>query len=53
MIEVQFKSHIISEVCEYAIEHNIEPDAALALIANNILDMLEIATFNEWKHKEV
>ena len=49
MIDLEFKSHIISEICDYAVANNIEPDEALALIANDILCALELATFNAWK----
>lgn len=53
MIELAFKSHIISEICDYAVANDIEPDEALALIATDILGALELATFNDWKPKEV
>lgn len=51
MIDAEFKSHIISEICEYAVANNIEPDIALFLISTDILEVLNLATFNGWKPK--
>lgn len=53
MNDLEFRSHIISEICDHAVANNIEPDKYLEYIANNILDALEVATFNEWKLNEV
>lgn len=48
MSDTEFMTHIISEICTYAVEHKMEPDIALETIAENILELLEISTFNSW-----
>lgn len=48
MTEERFLTHIISEICDYAIANDMEPDDTLEAIADNIKAMLEISTFNNW-----
>lgn len=52
MNDTEFMSHIISEICNYAVANNMEPDDTLNTIADNIFCLLEISTFNNWKLKE-
>lgn len=49
MDEEAFMTHIITEICDYAIENDMEPDNTLSTIADNIKAILEISTFNGWK----
>ena len=49
MTEEEFMTHIISEICNFAIENQMEPDDTLSTIADNIKVLLEISTFNGWK----
>lgn len=49
MSDIEFMSHIIAEICNYADANGMEADDTLATIADNILSMLEISTFNNWK----
>ena len=51
MSDTEFMTHIISEICNYAVENGMEPDDTLGTIADNILSLLEISTFNNWKLK--
>lgn len=48
MSDTEFMSHIISEICTYAVKHEMEPDDTLETIAENILALLKISTFNSW-----
>lgn len=50
MNDVEFLSHIISEICSYAVENEMEPDDTLKTVSENILALLEISTYNNWKH---
>lgn len=52
MNDAELMTHIISEICDYAVQHTIEPDDALGTIADNIKALLEISTFNHWAPKE-
>ena len=49
MNDMKFLVHIITEICDYAIENDMEPDATLDTIADNIKAARQISTFNKWK----
>ena len=49
MSDEEFLVHIISEVCDYAVENGMEPNDTLRAVSENILKLLEISTFNNWK----
>ena len=49
MSDTEFMSHIIAEICNFAVENDMEPDDTLNTVADNILSVLEISTFNNWK----
>ena len=51
MDENEFMTHIITEICDYAVENDMEPDDTLSVIADNIKAILEISTFNGWKRR--
>lgn len=53
MSDTEFLTHLISEICTYAVKNDMEPDDALKTISENILMLLEISTFNGWKGGEV
>jgi len=48
MSDREFMVHIITEICDYAIENNMEPDDTLSTIADDIKALLEVSTFNRW-----
>lgn len=50
MNDNEFLSHIVSEICDYAVKNGMEPDDTLNTIANNIIMLLEISTFNNWNN---
>lgn len=52
MSENEFMVKIIGDICNYAIANGMEPDNALSTVADNILSLLEISTFNNWAFKE-
>ena len=49
MTEEEFITHIITEICDYAVENDMEPDDTLLTVADNIKAILEITTFNGWE----
>ena len=51
MNDEQFLTHIIGEICDYAVENEMEPDDTLSTIADNIKALLEILTFNKWERR--
>lgn len=46
MTDEEFMTHVLCEIAEYAVKNDMEPDDTLRTIANNILQLLEISTFN-------
>jgi len=51
MTEEEFMTHIITEICNYAVENNMEPDDTISTIADNLKSLLEISTFNGWDRR--
>ena len=47
--DIEFMTAIISDVCAYAHQNNMLPDDTLKQLCENILELLEISTFNEMK----
>lgn len=39
----------IANECEYAVQNNMVPDETLRIMAENILALLEISTFNNYQ----
>ena len=52
MNDNEFLVKIIGDICNYAVAKGMEPDDTLNAVADNILSLLEISTFNNWKPKE-
>lgn len=50
--DAKFLTHIIQEICAYANQEGIEQNETMRTVANGILSLLEIATFNENKGEE-
>lgn len=49
MVDAEFMTHIICEICDYAVENGMEPNDTLRTIADNIKALLKTSTFNNWK----
>ena len=47
--DAEFMSHIIKEICDYAIDNNMSPNDIMETIANNLLTILSISTFENWE----
>ena len=48
MTDAEFMTHIIQEICDYAVKHEMEANDTLNTVADNIKALLEISTFNNW-----
>ena len=46
MNDIDFMAHVISEICNYAVKNDMEPNETLRTIAENILALLEIGSFS-------
>lgn len=49
--DAKFLTHIISEICNYAVANDMEPNDTLSKIATNIQALLTISTFNGWQRR--
>lgn len=49
MDDTKFMADIIARICDYAVVNGMEPDDTLKTVAENILALLEISTYNNWK----
>jgi hypothetical protein len=52
MSDTDFLTHIIAEICNYAVKNDMAPDETLRTVADNILFLLEISSFNSWGKDE-
>lgn len=52
MTDVRFLTNIISQICDYAVEHDMDPDDTLKTVAANILQFTEVATCKGWGDKD-
>ena len=48
----QFMADIISEICDHAAKKGYDPDETLSTVAKNILNILKISTFRNWREHE-
>ena len=49
MTDQEFLTHIIREICDFAVDNKMEPNDTLSTVADNIKALLEISTFNGWE----
>jgi hypothetical protein len=50
--DMDFMNKIIVEICDYSVDNRLDVNDTLETVANNILSILEVASFANWK-KEV
>ena len=48
MKDIEFMSRLISEICDFARDNDMEPDDTLKTVAENLLALLKVSTFNHW-----
>ena len=49
---VNFMNDIIKYTCNYAVENGLDPNETIRIVAKNLLFILEIADFSEWRYEE-
>lgn len=47
--DMDFFKNILVQICDYAVKNNLQPDEAIEIIAESMLALLKISTFNNWK----
>lgn len=46
-----FMASIIQQICDYSRKNGMSPDESIKTVAENMLALLEIATFEHWENK--
>lgn len=49
--DTDFFTNILAQICDYAVKNNLQPDETIENVAENMLSLLKISTFNEWGEK--
>lgn len=49
--DMQLINSITAQICNYAVENDMQPNDTIKTVAENLLYLCEIANFNNW-HKE-
>ena len=47
----KFLVEIIAQICDYAVDNDMKPNDAIMIIANNMLMLTEISSFDNWKRR--
>lgn len=47
--DIDFVAKIISEICDYAKSIGDDPDRVIKTVAEMLLEMLELCSFNSWE----
>lgn len=50
--DVKFMAEIISQICDYAIDHGLNPTDTVNVIANNLVTIAEISNFDKWERRK-
>lgn len=49
--DTDFFTNILVQICDYAVKNNMQPDNTIEIVAENMLSLLKISTFNGWGEK--
>lgn len=49
--DTDFFTNILAQICDYAVKNNLQPDDTIEIVAENMLSLLKISTFNGWGEK--
>lgn len=49
--DTDFFTNILAQICDYAVKNNLQPDETIENVAENMLSLLKISTFNGWGEK--
>ncbi len=49
MSDAEFMTQITTSICDYAVANNMSPNETIKATAENLLVMLEVASFDQWK----
>lgn len=47
----KFLVEILAQICDYAVDNEMNPTDTVTTVANNLLMLAEIANFDNWKRR--
>ena len=49
MNDVEFMAQTVTSICDYAVANDMSPNETIRIVAENLLRLVEISNFVEWK----
>ena len=47
----EFLAEILSQICDYAVDNNMNPNDTVMVVANNLNVLAEISNFENWERR--
>lgn len=47
----KFLVEILAQICDYAVDNEMNPTDTVTIVANNLLMLTEISNFDNWKRR--
>lgn len=51
--DTEFLKNILVQICDYAVKNNFQPDETIEIMAESMLALLKISTFNSWNVENI
>lgn len=49
MNDIEFMAQTVTLICDYAVANDMSPNETIRTVAENLLKLVEISNFDEWK----
>ena len=46
--DTELLKNILVQICDYSVKNNLQPDETIEIMAESMLALLKISTFNSW-----
>lgn len=47
----KFLVEVLAQICDYAVDNDMNPTDTVTIVANNLLMLAEISNFDNWKRR--
>ena len=51
--DTELLKNILVQICDYAVKNNLQPDETIEIMAESMLALLKISTFNSWNVEKI
>lgn len=48
----KFLVEVLAQICDYAVDNDMNPTDTVTIVANNLLMLTEISNFDNWKRRD-